>query len=101
MQPARAASLQSPGVAPQCFKERWGNAMLAKSRYHEIYARWQRDPSGFWAEAARGIDWYEPAKTIFDPGAGVYGRWFAGASCNTCFNALDRHVAGGRGKQTA
>ncbi len=71
------------------------------SRYHDIYAQWQRDPEGFWAEAAREIDWYEPARTVFDPAAGVYGRWFAGAVCNTCHNALDRHVAGGRAAQTA
>jgi propionyl-CoA synthetase len=32
------------------------------SRYHEVYARWQRDPEGFWAEAAKQIDWIEPAK---------------------------------------
>ncbi len=73
----------------------------AKSRYHEIYARWQRDPEGFWAEAAADIDWYAPAAKIFDPIAGVYGRWFSGASCNTCFNAVDRHVAKGRGGQAA
>ena len=71
------------------------------SRYHEVYARASRDPEGFWAEAAADIDWYEPAKKIFDPSAGVYGRWFVGASCNTCFNALDRHVLRGRGKQAA
>ena len=41
------------------------------SRYHEIYARWQRDPQGFWTEAAREIDWIEPAKQVFDPNAGV------------------------------
>ena len=70
---------------------------LRTSRYHEIYARWQRDPLGFWAEAAGEIDWFEKPKTVFDPGAGVYGRWFVGGVCNTCFNALDRHVdAGGR-----
>src|SRR6266581_4097910 len=71
------------------------------SRYHEIYARSRRDPEGFWAEAARDIDWYEPAKKVFDPNAGVYGHWFVGATCNTCFNAVDRHVAGGRGAQAA
>ncbi|MEI7804925.1 MAG: propionyl-CoA synthetase [Hyphomicrobiales bacterium] len=71
------------------------------SRYHEVYARACRDPEGFWAEAAREIDWYEPAKKVFDPNAGVYGRWFVGASCNTCFNAIDRHVQRGRGKQPA
>ena len=67
------------------------------SRYHDIYARWQRDPEGFWAEAAAGIDWYEKPKKIFDKDAGIYGRWFTGAVCNTCYNALDRHVLRGRG----
>ncbi|MBZ0148658.1 MAG: propionyl-CoA synthetase, partial [Pseudorhodoplanes sp.] len=44
---------------------------------------------------------YEPAKKVFDPSQGIYGRWFAGGVCNTCYNALDRHVAGGRAYQTA
>jgi len=71
------------------------------SRYHEIYERWGHDPHGFWAEAAQDIDWYEPAKQIFDATAGVYGRWFVGAVCNTCWNAVDRHVMAGRGSQAA
>jgi len=54
------------------------------SRYHEVYARWQRDPMGFWGEAAREIDWYEAPKTVFDPKAGVYGRWFPDGVVNTC-----------------
>ena len=71
------------------------------SRYHEVYARWQRDPQGFWGEAAQAIDWMEPPKKVFDPDAGVYGRWFAGGVCNTCWNAVDRHVMQGRGEQAA
>ena len=71
------------------------------SRYFELYARWQRDPEGFWAEAAQAVDWIEPAKKIFDPGAGPYGHWFVGGVCNTCWNAVDRHVLGGRGEQLA
>ncbi len=71
------------------------------SRYHEIYARWSQDPEGFWGEAADAIDWYEKPKKIFDAGAGIYGRWFTGGSCNTCYNALDRHVLAGRGQQAA
>ncbi len=54
------------------------------SRYHEVYARWQRDPQGFWGEAAAEIDWIEQPKTVFDPNAGVYGRWFPDGVCNTC-----------------
>jgi len=71
------------------------------SRYHEVYARWQRDPQGFWREAAQDIDWIEPPKQVFDPHAGVYGRWFTGGVCNTCWNAVDRHVLSGRGEQAA
>jgi propionyl-CoA synthetase len=71
------------------------------SHYHDEYERWRRDPEGFWAGAARDIDWYEPPKRIFDPQAGVYGRWFPDAVCNTCWNAVDRHVMRGRGAQPA
>ena len=71
------------------------------SRYHEVYARWQRDPQGFWIEAAADIDWFEKPKAAFDPKAGIYGRWFPGGVCNTCFNAVDRHVNAGRGEQAA
>ncbi len=73
----------------------------AKSRYPEIYERSMRDPEGFWGEAAEAIDWIEKPKKVFDPSLGIYGRWFVGGVCNTCFNALDRHVAAGRGPQAA
>jgi propionyl-CoA synthetase len=73
----------------------------APSRYPQAYAAWKADPSAFWAEAAREIDWFKPAEKVFDPNAGVYGRWFVGAECNTCHNAADRHVAAGRGEQAA
>jgi propionyl-CoA synthetase len=81
------------------FKEQVMDAR--SSRYHDIYARWQRDPEGFWGEAAQAIDWYEQPKTIFDAKAGIYGRWFTGAVCNTCYNALDRHCLSGRNDQPA
>src|SRR5437667_3639271 len=71
------------------------------SRYYQAHARSLTDPIGFWGEAAREIDWIEPAKKVFDPTIGIYGRWFAGAVVNTCYNALDRHVAGGRADQVA
>ncbi len=71
------------------------------SRYHEVYAAWQRDPEAFWAEAAREIDWYAPWQKVFDPYEGQYGRWFVGAECNTAWNCLDRHVERGRGGQKA
>ena len=71
------------------------------SRYAEVYEQWRADPQGFWAEAAKAIDWITPPQRIFDEKAGVYGRWFPDATCNACFNALDRQVRAGRGDQAA
>ena len=71
------------------------------SRYHETYARWQRDPQGFWGQAAQAIDWIEKPKKVFDKDAGNYGRWFSDGVVNTCWNALDRHVLAGRNNQAA
>ena len=69
--------------------------------YDEVYAAWRRDPAAYWAEAARGIAWDREPDRAFDPALGVYGRWFPGGRLNTCHNALDRHVAAGRGDQPA
>jgi propionyl-CoA synthetase len=71
------------------------------SRYAETYAAWQKDPEGFWADAADDLDWVVKPTRAFDPTAGVYGRWFPDGVCNTCHNAVDRHVAAGRGDQVA
>jgi propionyl-CoA synthetase len=71
------------------------------SRYPQVYARWRADPEGFWREAAEGIDWSKPAEKVFDPKIGVFGAWFAGAECNACYNAVDRHVERGRAEQAA
>jgi propionyl-CoA synthetase len=45
-----------------------------QSRYHEVYAHWQRDPEAFWAEAARDIDWTRRCGACRS--AAAYGRWF-------------------------
>ncbi|MDE3177300.1 MAG: propionyl-CoA synthetase, partial [Pseudomonadota bacterium] len=71
------------------------------SRYASVYRHWQENPEAFWAEAAKAIEWTKPPSRIFDPEAGVYGRWFPDATGNACHNALDRHVAAGRGGQVA
>ncbi len=71
------------------------------SRYASVYAEWRENPEAFWGKAAKAIGWIKPPKRIFDAEAGVYGRWFPDATCNACANALDRHVAAGRGEQVA
>ncbi|MFG1348224.1 propionyl-CoA synthetase [Xanthobacter autotrophicus] len=74
---------------------------VGTSGYAETYASWRADPSAFWGAAAKSLEWSRAPEKIFDPEAGVYGRWFPDAVGNICHNALDRHVAAGRGDQAA
>ena len=74
---------------------------MSSSAYQQTYARWKADPLTFWKEAAAAIDWFSPPTITFLPDIEPYGRWFADGVCNTCYNAVDRHVAGGRGEQAA
>ncbi|MER2265477.1 propionyl-CoA synthetase [Methylobacterium oxalidis] len=70
-------------------------------RYREVHAASLADPEGFWLGAARAIDWESAPVRAFDPDSGAYGRWFPDARLNACHNAVDRHVAAGRGAQAA
>ncbi len=70
-------------------------------RYREIYERSLRDPEGFWAEAAAGIDWIRRWDRVLNADSPPFCRGFEGAEINTCYNAVDRHVEGGRGGQPA
>ena len=71
------------------------------SRYVAVHDAAMRDPEGFWLDAARAIDWTTPPTRAFDAGSGPYGRWFPDGALNACWNAVDRHVAGGRGDRVA
>ncbi|NND40764.1 MAG: AMP-binding protein, partial [Silicimonas sp.] len=69
--------------------------------YRDIYQAWKDDPEGFWIEAAEAIDWdRKPTKALDSSKAPLY-EWFPDGMVNTCWNAVDRHVANGRGRQTA
>src|SRR5690348_3756880 len=76
-----------------------GGAM--SGRYAEAFDRARNDPEGFWGEAARAIDWETPWQRVLDDSKSPFTLWFPGARLNTCHNALDRHVAGGRAAQPA
>jgi propionyl-CoA synthetase len=70
-------------------------------RFEEIYRHSLAEPEAFWAEAAKGIDWVEPWERVLDDSRAPFFRWFTGGRMNTCANALDRHVDGGRADQPA
>ncbi|NKQ55688.1 propionyl-CoA synthetase [Amycolatopsis sp. K13G38] len=69
--------------------------------YAEEYQRSLSDPEGFWLDAAKAIHWTkEPARALDSSEAPLF-RWFPDGELNTAYNALDRHVEGGRGEQPA
>ncbi|MEP2889598.1 AMP-binding protein [Tateyamaria sp.] len=69
--------------------------------YRAEYDSWKADPEAWWMRAADAIDWdCAPAQALFDRGDHIY-EWFADAEVNACWNAVDRHVAAGRGDQVA
>src|SRR5260221_2183387 len=95
---------QSPGAIRW-----WGraeSAMVARGEamagaFQRAYEESMRSPEPFWARAAQRIHWQKPfAKVLADPQA-PRSRWFAGGELNPCYNAIDRHVEGGRADQLA
>ena len=69
--------------------------------YAETYRRSLERPEEFWAEAAEAIDWERRWDQVLDRSRPPFYRWFAGGRLNTCWNALDRHVAAGHGERIA
>jgi propionyl-CoA synthetase len=66
-----------------------------------MYQRSLSDPDGFWGEVAEGLDWVSRWDRVLDDTRPPFYRWFTGGRLNTCYNALDRHVEGGRADQAA
>ncbi|MEU8621885.1 propionyl-CoA synthetase [Streptomyces sp. NPDC048623] len=69
--------------------------------YSEQYRHSLTDPEGFWGDAAKALTWYEEPVQVLDGTRPPFYRWFPDGRINTCFNALDRHVAAGNGDRTA
>lgn len=69
--------------------------------YAQIYRDATMDKAGFWLDAATAIDWVKAPRTGLDDRNPPFYRWFPDGEMNSCFNAVDRHVLAGRGKQNA
>src|SRR5499427_2734597 len=69
--------------------------------YVDTYRRSLERPEEFWSEAAEAIDWERRWDRVLDDSRPPFYRWFPGGRLNTCWNAVDRHVAAGRGERVA
>ncbi len=72
-----------------------------KGAYQKAYDESLKNPEEFWGRAAKAVHWDRPYEKVLDDSKKPFYRWFAGGDLNTCYNALDRHVLGGRADQAA
>ena len=66
----------------------------------DIYATADADRLAFWESQARELTWDQPWSSVLDWQV-PYAKWFVGGKLNASVNALDRHVAQGRGNRVA
>ncbi|KAK3273718.1 hypothetical protein CYMTET_18061 [Cymbomonas tetramitiformis] len=72
--------------------------MALQAQYHKLALE---DPEEYWAQAANSIFWYNKWSKVLDFSNPPFSRWFVGATTNTCYNCIDRHIEYGRGDQLA
>jgi len=66
----------------------------------ELYTRAESDRLAFWEGQARELTWDKPWDQVLEWNP-PYAKWFGGGKINASVNALDRHVAAGRGERIA
>jgi propionyl-CoA synthetase len=69
--------------------------------YRDLFHASIENPAAFWADAANAVTWTREPQRILDDTNPPFYRWFPDGELNTCVNALDRHVEGGRAEQAA
>ena len=78
-------------------------AWVDQGAYATMYRRSVEDPSGFWGEHGKRIDWIKPytkvKQTSYDP-HNVSIKWYEDGVTNVAMNCVDRHLAK-RANQTA
>ena len=66
----------------------------------DLYAHADKDRLAFWEEQARELTWDKTWNQVLEWNS-PYAKWFIGGKLNASVNALDRHVAEGRGERIA
>lgn len=69
--------------------------------YRQAFDQASTDPETFWLEAAKDIQWDTAPTSAVDASRKPLYNWFPDGMLNLSVNALDRHVAAGRGDQAA
>ena len=74
---------------------------IIKMKYVDTYQDSVSDPSAFWQQQAKRIQWFKEPQTILSTDDQGFYRWYEDGELNTSYLALDYHVEQGRGDQVA
>ncbi|ABB15628.1 acetate--CoA ligase [Carboxydothermus hydrogenoformans] len=80
---------------PAEFKEK------AKVADLSLYEWAERDFLGFWADAAKDIEWFLPFEKVLDDSDAPFYRWYTGGKLNVSYNCVDRHTKSFRRNKAA
>ncbi len=72
-------------------------ALVNDSTMHDEAAK---DREGFWERQAEALHWFDRWHTVCEWDL-PFSKWFVGGTLNVSYNALDRHVAAGKGDKVA
>lgn len=73
-----------------------------EQEYLQAYRESKENPEAFWEKVADEFEWMERwNKVMHSDFEKPEVRWFDGAKLNITVNCLDRHIAKGKGQQTA
>ena len=73
-----------------------GPGTTTEAAYAAAYARSIEDPTGYWGEVGKQIDWVKPYTQVKDTSFALEDfriRWFADGQLNVSTNCLDRQLA--------
>jgi len=78
-------------------------AFIDNEKYLSLYKRSVEDPTGFWGEQGKRIDWIKPYTKVKDTSYDTHNvsiKWYEDGTLNACANCIDRHLKT-RGDQIA
>lgn len=47
------------------------------------------------------VHWDQPFEKVLDNSNPPFSKWYCGGYLNACYNAIDRHIAAGKGDKVA
>lgn len=74
----------------------------AIKNYPDAYQTSIEEPDEFWAEVGtKMVHWDKPFERVLDNSNPPFTKWYSGGYLNACYNAIDRHIAAGKGDKVA